>query len=99
MSPNGGGEPEGLLAEAIARDFGSFDQFKAKMSAATIAVQGSGWGWLGYNKEASRLQITTCANQDPLQVNIFFSLHNTFFAYFFCPILVFKTITKRSLTF
>ena len=68
MSPNGGGEPEGALAEAINRDFGSFDQFKAKMSAATVAVQGSGWGWLGFNKEAQRLQIATCANQDPLQV-------------------------------
>jgi Fe-Mn family superoxide dismutase len=67
MSPNGGGEPEGVLAEAINRDFGSFDQFKAKMSAATVAVQGSGWGWLGFNKEAQRLQIATCANQDPLQ--------------------------------
>jgi len=67
MSPNGGGEPEGVLLEAINRDFGSFDQFKAKMSAATVAVQGSGWGWLGFNKEAQRLQIATCANQDPLQ--------------------------------
>merc|ERR1711953_1504600 len=67
MSPNGGGEPEDALAEAIKRDFGSFDQFKAKMSAATVAVQGSGWGWLGFNKEANRLQIATCANQDPLQ--------------------------------
>ena len=69
MSPNGGGEPEGELAAAIKRDFGSFDAFKVKMSAATVAVQGSGWGWLGYNKEAERLQIATCANQDPLDVN------------------------------
>ena len=29
--------------------------------------QGSGWGWLGYNKATSRLQIATCANQDPLE--------------------------------
>ena len=69
MSPNGGGEPHGELGEAIKRDFGSFEAFKAKMSAATIAVQGSGWGWLGYNKEAQRLQIATCANQDPLDVS------------------------------
>jgi len=66
MSPTGGGEPEGALADMIKRDFGSFDAFKAKMSGATVAVQGSGWGWLGYNKEANRLQIATCANQDPL---------------------------------
>ena len=71
MSPNGGGEPEGALAEAIARDFGSFAAFQAKMSQATVAVQGSGWGWLGFNKEAGRLQVATCANQDPLEVKIF----------------------------
>ena len=52
---------------AIQRDFGSFDALKQRLSAATVAVQGSGWGWLGYNKEAGRLQIATCANQDPLQ--------------------------------
>ena len=69
MSPNGGGEPHGELGEAIKKDFGSFEAFQAKMSAATIAVQGSGWGWLGYNKEAQRLQIATCANQDPLDVS------------------------------
>ena len=74
MSPNGGGEPEGELLAAINRDFGSFDQFKAKMSAATVAVQGSGWGWLGFNKEANRLQIATCANQDPLQVNKLYTM-------------------------
>jgi len=73
MSPNGGGEPEGALAEAIARDFGSFAAFQAKMSQATVAVQGSGWGWLGFNKEAGRLQVATCANQDPLEVKIFYT--------------------------
>lgn len=38
-----------------------------RLSAATIAVQGSGWGWLGYDKLNKRLQIATCANQDPLE--------------------------------
>ena len=38
-----------------------------KLSASTVAVQGSGWGWLGYNKANNQLQIATCANQDPLQ--------------------------------
>lgn len=53
--------------EAINRDFGSFQKMKEKMSAATVAVQGSGWGWLGYSKESGRLCIAACANQDPLQ--------------------------------
>lgn len=59
--------PVGELMEAIKRDFGSFQKMKEKMSAAAVAVQGSGWGWLGYNKESERLCIAACANQDPLQ--------------------------------
>lgn len=57
----------GELMEAIKRDFGSFQKMKERMSAATVAVQGSGWGWLGYEKESGRLRIAACANQDPLQ--------------------------------
>jgi len=67
LSPKGGGEPTGELMEAIKRDFGSFEAFKTRLSAATVGVQGSGWGWLGYNKTSKRLEITTCANQDPLE--------------------------------
>jgi len=67
LSPKGGGEPSGALGDAIKRDFGSFETMKTKLSAATVAVQGSGWGWLGYNKVAKRLEIVTCANQDPLE--------------------------------
>merc|ERR1712212_1092439 len=63
----GGGEPEGPILEAIVRDFGSVDAMKSQLSAATVAVQGSGWGWLGYNKQKKQLQIATCANQDPLE--------------------------------
>lgn len=59
--------PTGDLAAAIDAAFGSFDDMKSKMSAQTIAVQGSGWGWLGYNKSSSSLEIATCANQDPLE--------------------------------
>lgn len=40
--------------------------FKAKMNAQTAAIQGSGWGWLGYNPSTSKLEIVTTANQDPL---------------------------------
>ncbi|XP_070568950.1 superoxide dismutase [Mn], mitochondrial-like [Ptychodera flava] len=67
LSPDGGGQPTGDLLHAIVQDFGSFDLFVAKMSAATVAIQGSGWGWLGYNRDTDRLTIATCANQDPLE--------------------------------
>ena len=62
----GGGTPGGELAKMIQRDFGSFDAFKEKFNAITTAIQGSGWGWLGYNKGHKRLEIATCPNQDPL---------------------------------
>lgn len=57
----------GELLEAIKRDFGSFAKFKEKLTAVSVGVQGSGWGWLGFNKEQGRLQIAACSNQDPLQ--------------------------------
>lgn len=66
LSPNGGGEPQGDLAAAITRDFGSFEKMKEKMSTMSVGVQGSGWGWLGYNAGRKQLEIATCANQDPL---------------------------------
>jgi len=67
LSPKGGSEPSGELMNAIQRDFGSFEAFKTRLSSATVGVQGSGWGWLGYNKTSKRLEIATCANQDPLE--------------------------------
>lgn len=63
----GGGEaPSGDLAAAIQSDFCSVEQFIEKLSAQSVAIQGSGWGWLGYNPSTNRLAIATCANQDPL---------------------------------
>lgn len=67
LSPNGGGDPTGELLEAINRDFGSFVNMKAKLSACTVAVQGSGWGWLGYDQTKGSLAIAACPNQDPLE--------------------------------
>lgn len=58
--------PSGDLEAAINSSFGDFEKMKAELSAKTIAVQGSGWGWLGYNAETGRLEVATCANQDPL---------------------------------
>ncbi|CAF1091391.1 unnamed protein product [Rotaria sordida] len=63
----GGNQPTGALAEQIKKDFGSFDKMTTQLSNASVGVQGSGWGWLGYNKQDQRLQIATCTNQDPLQ--------------------------------
>ena len=64
-SKGGGTAPSGALLDAINRDFGSFDIFMQKFSAKTIAIQGSGWGWLGFNKDTGRLEIATTSNQDP----------------------------------
>nr|AHE13889.1 Mn superoxide dismutase [Perinereis nuntia] len=69
MSPNGGGDPSGDLLEQINKDFGSVDNMRKQLSAITTAIQGSGWGWLGYNQSTNKLQIATCANQDPLQAS------------------------------
>lgn len=67
LAPVGkGGSPEGALAKAIEQQWGSLEQFITKFNTVTGAIQGSGWGWLGYCKEKKRLEIATCANQDPL---------------------------------
>jgi Fe-Mn family superoxide dismutase len=63
----GGGAPSGDLLQKIDATFGSFEELKKKMSVAAVAVQGSGWGWLGFNKLTGTLQIAACANQDPLE--------------------------------
>jgi Fe-Mn family superoxide dismutase len=48
---------------AINKEWGSFEQFQTTFAAATVAVQGSGWGWLGYNSATKRLEIMTKPNQ------------------------------------
>jgi len=63
LPPNGGGEPTGELAEAINRDFGSFEKFKAHFSAAATSLQGSGWAVLGYDHIADRLIIEQLTDQ------------------------------------
>lgn len=60
------GKPSGKLAEDIDKEFGSFEAFVEQFNAKTAAIQGSGWGWLGYCKKEKSLHITTCQNQDPL---------------------------------
>ncbi|KAG6872503.1 hypothetical protein C0995_009259 [Termitomyces sp. Mi166 len=62
----GGVLKDGPLKTAIEAAFGSLENFKKEFNAATLGIQGSGWGWLGYNKNTKRLEIATTANQDPL---------------------------------
>jgi Fe-Mn family superoxide dismutase len=62
MKPNGGGEPQGALAEAIKRDFGSFADFRNQFSTAAIGQFGSGWAWLV--KEGDKLKIVTTGNAE-----------------------------------
>ncbi|MGB1037763.1 MAG: superoxide dismutase [Bacteroidia bacterium] len=69
MSPNGGGNPTGELAEAIDAAFGSFDEFKAAFSAAAGTRFGSGWAWLCVKD--GKLEVCSSANQDnPLMPGI-----------------------------
>jgi superoxide dismutase, Fe-Mn family len=58
MSPDGGGEPQGALADAI----GDFERFKEELSNAAINQFGSGWGWLV--KDGSSVAIISTPNQD-----------------------------------
>ena len=62
MKPNGGGQPTGELADAITRDFGSFDKFKEEFSAAGATQFGSGWAWLVL--EGGKLKVTKTPNAD-----------------------------------
>jgi Fe-Mn family superoxide dismutase len=63
MKPNGGGEPSGVLAQAITQAFGSFDQFKAAFNDAGTKRFGSGWAWL-VQDNTGKLKVISTANQD-----------------------------------
>src|SRR5476651_2173204 len=63
LSPNGGGEPTGPLADAIKSTFGSFADFKTKLSEAGATRFGSGWAWLVVTAD-KKLAITSTPNQD-----------------------------------
>lgn len=63
MSPNGGGAPTGELADAINRDFGSFEAFQEKFAQAGATRFGSGWAWLATLK-GGKLEVCSTANQD-----------------------------------
>lgn len=63
MSADGGGEPEGELADAINSAFGSFSEFKDQFSKAAAGRFGSGWAWLCVDR-GGKLTITSTPNQD-----------------------------------
>ncbi|MFC4320788.1 superoxide dismutase [Litchfieldia salsa] len=62
LSPNGGGEPTGELADAINSKFGSFAAFKEEFAKAAATRFGSGWAWLAVNN--GELEVTSTPNQD-----------------------------------
>lgn len=63
LSPNGGGEPAGKLAEDINATFGSFEAFKTKFNDAAANRFGSGWAWFSVKADKS-LCVCSSANQD-----------------------------------
>jgi len=62
MGPGGGGNPSGPIAEALQRDFGSFQSFKEKLTNAAANQFGSGWGWLVAS--GGKLDVVARPNQD-----------------------------------
>lgn len=62
MGPDGGGEPAGDLADAIAAGFGSFSEFQDRLASTAAGRFGSGWGWLVV--DGGKLEVLSTANQD-----------------------------------
>ena len=70
MSPNGGGQPTGALADAINEAFGSYDGFKDAFSKAAATQFGSGWAWLCVHK-GGKVEVCATPNQDnPLMPDV-----------------------------
>ena len=66
MSPNGGGEPTGKLADAINLAFGDFATFKDEFSKTCIGTFGSGWGWLVQRPDGSLALVSTSNANTPI---------------------------------
>ena len=66
LSPKGGGEPSGKLADAINKSFGSFEAFKDAFSKTSVGTFGSGWGWLVQRKDGSLACASTSNAGTPL---------------------------------
>ena len=66
LSPNGGGEPSGKLADAINAAFGDFAKFKEQFSDTAVKTFGSGWGWLVQRTDGSLALASTPNAATPL---------------------------------
>lgn len=66
LSPSGGGQPSGALADAIKKKFGSFDEFKKQFTQTAATTFGSGWAWLVKNADGSLDLLSTPNAQTPL---------------------------------
>ena len=66
LSPKGGGEPTGALAEAINKKWGSFAKFKEEFSKTAVGTFGSGWGWLVKKADGSLDLVSTSNAATPL---------------------------------
>lgn len=67
FSPDGGGAPEGELADAIKRDFGSFEEFKKQFEEAGVGLFGSGWVWLSRDDEGKLFIIKESNAGNPMR--------------------------------
>lgn len=66
MSPKGGKAPDGELASAIDKTFGSFDKFKEQFTKTAVSTFGSGWAWLVKNGNGSLEVVSTSNAQTPM---------------------------------
>ncbi|AJJ57998.1 superoxide dismutase [Fe] [Yersinia pseudotuberculosis] len=66
LSPNGGGEPTGKIAEAINKSFGSFAEFKAQFTDAAVKNFGAGWTWLVKKADGTLAIVSTSNAGTPL---------------------------------
>lgn len=66
LSPKGGGAPTGALADAIAKKWGSFDDFKKAFTQCAVGTFGSGWAWLVKNPDGSLDLVSTSNAATPL---------------------------------
>ncbi len=66
LSPHGGGEPKGKLAEGIAKAFGSFAAFKEEFTKSAIGTFGSGWAWLVQRADGTLAIVSTSNAATPI---------------------------------